>query len=145
LEPRNEIQREISRRIDSFVNEITELARQHALDTLAAALETRGGLTGARAGAGSTGRRRGGKRSSGEIQREAARLFSFIQGNPGQRMEEIGKGIGTSTKELTLPIKKLLSDGRVTSEGQKRATRYFASENGAAAPRKRRGRPRKKS
>lgn len=145
MEPRNEIQREISRRIDSFVNEITELARQHALDTLAAALETRGGMTGGRAGAGAASRRRGGKRSSDEIQREADRLFSFIQGNPGHRMEEIGKGIGTSTKELTLPIKKLLSDGRVTSEGQKRATRYFASENGAAAPRKRRGRPRKKS
>ena len=50
---------------------------------------------------------------------------NHIKSNPGQGVEQIAKALGTSTKELTLPIRKLLGDKKITSKGQKRATRYF--------------------
>jgi hypothetical protein len=40
-------------------------------------------------------------------------------------MEAIGKALGKPTRELNLPIKKLLSAKRIRSEGHKRATEYF--------------------
>ena len=40
-------------------------------------------------------------------------------------IEEIAKALATTTKELTLPIKKLLSDKRISSRGTRRATKYF--------------------
>jgi len=40
-------------------------------------------------------------------------------------MEAISKALGTTTSDLTLPVKKLLAAKRVRFEGVKRATRYF--------------------
>ena len=40
-------------------------------------------------------------------------------------MEAIGKALGTPTKELNLPVKKLLSAKRIRTKGEKRATEYF--------------------
>ncbi|MFO0759505.1 MAG: hypothetical protein U0359_23640 [Byssovorax sp.] len=51
-------------------------------------------------------------------------VFNHIKSNPNQGVEQIAKALGTSTKELTLPIRKLLADKKITSKGQKRATRY---------------------
>jgi hypothetical protein len=136
VEPRTDIQREITRRIEAFVGEITELARRHALDTLSSALADRGGRSAPR-----PARRRG---AAAEIRRETERLFSFIQNNPGQRMEEIARGVGVTTKDLALPVKKLLGDSKVTTEGQKRATRYFPSTNGEARGKRRGGRGKKR-
>ena len=135
MEPRNNFQNQISERVQAFVAEITELARQHALTTLAAALDTQ------LPGLAFNGRRRSGKRSSSEIRAEAERLLGYIQDHPGQRMEDIAKETGITTKDLSLPIKKLLGESKVTTEGQKRATRYFPA---GAYSRKRRPGARKK-
>ena len=40
---------------------------------------------------------------------------------------EIARFEGNSTKELTLPVKKLLNDKKISSKGEKRATRYYAA------------------
>jgi hypothetical protein len=40
-------------------------------------------------------------------------------------MEAIGKALGVPTRELNLPIKKLLAAKRVKTQGHKRATEYF--------------------
>ena len=156
----SDIQHEINNRIDAFVTDITDLAKKAAYETLSSALET--GLTGM-AGDGrrlpkltttsgtAPRRRKGGKRSPDEIAETADALFEYIRLNPGQRMEAIAKAMGSSTKDLTLPIKKLLSTNKVIVEGQKRATSYYpAPANGSSATSsktsraKRRGR-RKKS
>jgi predicted transcriptional regulator len=52
-------------------------------------------------------------------------LLAAIKSGPGQRMEEIAKGLGTSTSELTLPAKKLLADKKIKTKGERRATKYF--------------------
>ena len=67
----------------------------------------------------------GEKRPPGELAKLTDKLGDFIKSHPGQRMEAIGKALGTPTKELNLPIKKLLAAKKIRSEGQKRATEYF--------------------
>ena len=49
-----------------------------------------------------------------------------MKSNPGQRIEQIADGMGTSTKELNLPAKKLIAGKQLKTKGQKRATQYFS-------------------
>jgi hypothetical protein len=42
------------------------------------------------------------------------------------RIEQINKELGTSTRDLQLPIRKLIASGALKSKGEKRATTYFA-------------------
>ena len=72
-------------------------------------------------------RKAGQKRSPDEITKTTDKLLAYITKNSGQRIEEIAKGVGNSTKELTLPVKKLLTDKKISSKGEKRATRYYAA------------------
>jgi hypothetical protein len=69
----------------------------------------------------------GAKRPPAELAKLVDRLGEYIKANPGQRMEAIAKALGEPTKDLTLPVKKLLAAKRIRSEGQKRATEYFAA------------------
>lgn len=141
----SDIQQAINERIDAFVADITELAKKAALETLETGLS--GGaprVSAAKGLAGTTrGRRKGGKRSPDEIKEAATHLLDYIRDNPGQRMEAIAKAMGSTTKDLTLPIKKLLQQNMVRVEGQKRATSYYPSSGRSstrAASKKRRGR-----
>jgi hypothetical protein len=52
-------------------------------------------------------------------------LLSAIKATPGQRMEQIAKGLKSSTQELALPAKKLIADKKVKTKGERRATKYF--------------------
>ncbi len=70
-------------------------------------------------------RRAGEKRSPQILAQVTEQVFNHIKSNAGQGVEQIAKALGTTTKELTLPIRKLLADKKITSKGQKRATRYF--------------------
>lgn len=129
----------IAQRVQAFVTEIAELARQQALETLSAALAAggRGRATRGRNGTAPVrvarrGRDAGGnRRSPEEIDRASQALLSEIQSNPGLRVEQIGRALGAATKDLSLPLKKLLSQRMVRSEGQRRATRYFPAGAGS--------------
>ena len=67
----------------------------------------------------------GEKRPPAELAKLVEKLHDFIKGHPGQRMEAIGKALGTPTKDLILPVKKLLAAKKIRVKGQKRATEYF--------------------
>jgi len=54
------------------------------------------------------------------------KLHGYIAKNPGQRIEQIAASLDISTKELNLPAKKLISEKKLSTKGQKRATTYFA-------------------
>lgn len=134
----SQIQQEINQRIEGFVSEITELARKAAYETLSSALahgmhdqigSRHVGLSAPPA----LRYRRGGKRSGNEIAAAAEALLQYIREQPGQRMELIAKAMGTSTKDLTLPIKKLLQAKKIRVEGQKRATTYHPVSGDAGA------------
>jgi hypothetical protein len=67
---------------------------------------------------------KGAKRSAALIAKTTADLLAEITAHPGLRIEQIAKAMKTSTRELTLPAKKLLGQGKVKSTGVKRATTY---------------------
>jgi hypothetical protein len=69
----------------------------------------------------------GEKRPPAELAKLTEKLGDYIKAHPGLRMEAIGKALGAPTRELNLPIKKLLAAKKIRSEGHKRATEYFPS------------------
>ena len=150
------LQIQVNARVEAFVAEITELARAAAYQTLSSALEG-GQLVSGRGATTLLRGRRGGKRTGDEIAQMADAFLSHVIANPGQRMEHIARELGLPTPELTLPVKKLLAEGKLRVEGQKRATEYYPADNSGSAKTTRaakgtgvkgkrgRGRPKKKA
>lgn len=122
----SDFQTEMNRVVQGFVAQITELARRAAVDTLETALghKRAGAPLSLRGG----GRGRGAKRSQAELDKLAESFHSFVAKHPGMRIEQINKQLGTSTRDLALPIRKLISDGAIKTKGEKRSTTYFAGE-----------------
>jgi hypothetical protein len=135
----SDFQTEMNRVVQGFVSQITELARRAAIDTLESAFGARSGRSAPAAAAvvasfGRVGRPRGGrgaKRSSADLEALSQRFASFVKANPGMRIEQINKELGTTTKDLALPIRKLISEGVISAKGQKRSTTYFAGKKKA--------------
>lgn len=74
----------------------------------------------------SSKRKAGEKRSPQLLAQITEQVYNYIKSNSNQGVEQMAKALNTSTKELTLPIRKLLADKKIGSKGQKRATRYFS-------------------
>jgi hypothetical protein len=134
----NPVSDQIRSRVEEFVDELSSLIRQSAMDTVAQVLgggagdgrrgrRGAGAARGAGAGAEARGRARakGAKRSQDELERLTGRLLTYVKANAGQRIEQIAKGMSVSTRELNLPAKKLLANKSIRTKGQKRATQYF--------------------
>lgn len=135
----SDFQNQMNRVVASFVEQVTELARRAAMDTLEAALSGRqGGRRPAATADAAPGRvrGRGAKRSPDELDKLAERFQVFVKENPGLRIEQINKQLGTTTKDLALPIRKLLAEGAIHAKGQKRSTTYFAGGGGGGGGRK---------
>ena len=125
----SDFQTEMNRVVTDFVAQITELARAAARDMIDEALGKGGRGLGSSFGRGRIGRGgRGAKRTSDELDKLADQFHAFVLKHPGLRIEQINKQLGTTTKDLALPIRKLISDGELKTKGAKRSTAYFASE-----------------
>ncbi len=124
--------------LDSFVEDISNLIQQAALESVEQALAGASVIPGRRGGRGAgravatsfvalgRGRKKGAKRTAEELEQLIKKLHGYIAKNPGQRIEQIAQGLDITTKELNLPAKKLISDKKLSTKGQKRATTYFA-------------------
>jgi hypothetical protein len=130
----SDFEREMNQAVQGFVEQIAELARRAALDTIESAFGGRPGHAG-RSGIAAASMiasvapaRRGGrgaKRTAEDLEALSNKFASFVKANPGLRIEQINKELGTTTKELALPIRKLISERRITAKGNKRSTMYF--------------------
>lgn len=122
-------QAEVQKLVDDFVLQLTEIWRRQAVESLTG---MGGGGRGRAAGGGglSLGRSRGrgAKRTAEELEQLADSFVDFVTKNPGLRIEQINKQLGTTTKDLALPIRKLLAEGVVKAKGKKRSTAYFPGE-----------------
>src|SRR5215475_9090557 len=130
----SDFQNEMNRTVQSFVAHITQLAHRAAIDTLESAFTGRSGRSNGRpvavaltAVAGTRGRARGrgAKRSPEDLEALSEKFASFVKTHPGLRIEQINKELGTTTKDLALPIRKLIAEGQITAKGKKRSTTYF--------------------
>jgi DNA-binding NtrC family response regulator len=133
------LEKQIRKSIDAFVEELNALVRQAAVDAVKDALGA--DAAPARRSAGRTSipgspvaspprrprRGRRVKRSPRALARLQATLLDEIARNPGQRIEGIGRKLGVPTKDLNLPIKKLLTDNKIKKRGEKRATEYYVN------------------
>lgn len=141
------IDSELRSRIDAFVEELTSLVKQAALESVSAALGSgavaakRGpgrpkGSTAAPKAAPAARRGRPGKRTPEEVAKMGETVAEYVKANPGQGVEGIGKALGLATKELQLPILRLLETKAITSKGQRRGTKYFPGNGKAKASKK---------
>jgi len=124
--------------LDAFVTDLSSLIQEAALESVEQALAEASTIPG-RSGRGararealssfvslSANRKKGAKRTPEELEQLIKKLHGYIAKNPGQRIEQIAQGLDISTKELNLPAKKLISEKKLATKGQKRATTYFA-------------------
>lgn len=73
----------------------------------------------------STPSARGEKRDPDELAKLAAKVRNFVTDNEeGVSVTQIRQALNMTTKELTLPIKKLVKDGVLRTKGEKRGTTY---------------------
>src|SRR5262249_41918483 len=119
-------QHEMNQVVDVFVAQITELARREALSTLEATFASHGAgratTVAMPPGAAPVGRPRGGrgaKRRPEDLEALCNQFATFVKSHPGLRIEQINKELGTTTKDLALPIRKLIAEGKITAKGQK--------------------------
>ena len=132
------VEKQIRASIDSFVSELNALVRQAAVDAVKEALGANSETPRRNAGRISKAaavdskargrvarRRRRLKRSPRILAKLEHTLLSEISKNPGQRIESIGKKLGVPTKDLNLPIKKLIEAKKIKKRGEKRATEYL--------------------
>ncbi len=139
----SDFQNEMNHAVQGFVAQIAELARRAALDTLESAFgggrSSRDGgarppIAIAAGGMARAGRPRGGrgaKRTAEDIEVLSEKFAAFVKASPGLRIEQINKELGTTTKDLALPIRKLIADGKIAAKGQKRSTTYFPGKRAA--------------
>lgn len=135
--PRTNIDSELRARVESFVADLSEIIRRSALESVREALGAEGAApvraarrvarTAKAAGAPRKSARGGRvRRSSADLERLSADFLSYVKAHSGERLEQIGIGMGVPTKELKRPVQLLLEAGQVRTEGQRRGTRYFA-------------------
>ncbi|HEX3475121.1 MAG TPA: hypothetical protein VHT91_08770 [Kofleriaceae bacterium] len=133
--------RKIQALIDSFVADLGELAKQIALEQLKTAFGSvklaplpppssySSKASSAPSGSsGSAAARRGrGRRAQHEIEALRNKLLTVISDNPGCRAEDINSALGTRTPQIAQPLRRLVADRLVRTEGARRGTRYFAT------------------
>jgi hypothetical protein len=155
-----DFQKQVSHLVEVFVAQITAVARDAAVNTLNAAIDAANrALQGTRVPGAATpratpgtrvvaplprsARPKGAKRPQAELAVLQAHLADFIRLNPGLRVEELNRKMGTTTKDVANPLRKLIAEGVVRTEGEKRSTQYFATDAvvrgsaAAVAPRRR--------
>jgi len=152
MTPPNNLDSEIRARVDSFVNDLSHFVRVAAVEAVRGALgdgsaapRRRGrprkaapalGRV-ARVAAPVAGRRRPGRpgrRSPEAVGKTMDQVRAHVRAKPGQRLEEMSRELGVPTRDLKLPVSKLLEAGELRTEGQKRGTRYFAARGTASRP-----------
>jgi len=150
------VESEIRSRLESFVQDLAGLIRASAMELVSEALGERKNSRRPRreakrvtTAASSQRRSKGAKRDPRVLAALTEKLGAFIKKTPGLRIEQIGKAFGTPTKELALPMKKLIEAKKISTRGHKRATAYFPrgehSEKRRPKPTKARKNPTRKA
>lgn len=67
------------------------------------------------------------KRTDEELKIQSLQILRAVgESTSGWTIEELGNRLEVNTAQLTLPMRRLLTDKTVTKKGKYRATRYYA-------------------
>jgi len=133
--PQSTLDQQIQNHIQTFVEELTLLVKRAAVQSVAEALNDGGSVRRgpgrprgprARSASAPASRKKGAKRDPRFLAALTDKLFAYVKGHPGQRIEQIAGGMSTATRELALPAKKLIALKKIRTTGTRRATKYFA-------------------
>jgi hypothetical protein len=122
------VEDQIRTRIEEFVDELTRLVRESALSAFEQALGT------ARPAANAAKRKPPARAASappaggGRGRASAASIVERVSAEPGLRVDELAKGLGTTSATLQPLVRQLLQTGDLRTEGQRRGTRYFPGD-----------------
>lgn len=121
----------IEKLVNNFVDQLQTFWRQELITALGGNVgnvgnvgKLKNGDLSSSSGGGVVRNSHGVKRTPEDLEQLADRLVDFVKTNPGLRIEQINKQLGTTTKELALPIRKLIAEGRLRADGHKRSTTY---------------------
>ena|SRR5665647_638154 len=125
-------QRRIEALSREYVERLQEIARDELLHVLGGQGRGRASTSSRskKLAANGAGRARGAKRDTSELDKLGEKFLSFVSKHPGLRIEQINAELGTGTKNLALPIKKLLAAKAVRTTGTRRATKYYLASSG---------------
>lgn len=73
----------------------------------------------------SANRKKGEKRTRAQLEAVKKALADYIAKHAGERIEQIGKGLGIPTKDLSRPARQLIDAKLIKTTGAKRATKYY--------------------
>jgi hypothetical protein len=118
--PAMDVEKKLRDCVDTFVADLDLLMRRAALEALEETFGNNGPLVTGR------GARPGAKRSPAQLEELQDQLLETITVNPGLRIEALSEVMEVPSRDLTLPIKKLLAARKIKKKGQKRATAYYA-------------------
>lgn len=116
------IQRELQESVEDFGSDVTALLTRAVAEAVAEVLAGARVKKAASPRNAATRRPKSGRGSSYDVDK----LFVEVQRQGGRRMEQIAKSLRTSTKSLTLPMKKLIAAKKVKASGMARGTNYTA-------------------
>jgi hypothetical protein len=126
--------REIQALVDNFVADLSDLAKRIAIEQLKVAFGAGAKLAGTKLvptslarPASKPARASRARRDQREIEVLRGKLLAAITAQPGQRAEDISAGLGTRTVEIAQPLRRLVADRLVRTEGARRGTRYFTT------------------
>jgi hypothetical protein len=119
LDPHQEIQA----LVDNFVADLSELAKRLAIEQVKIAF---GDGSDGVAPASAPVRASRPRRDQREIEALRGKLLAAIAEQPGCRAEGLNAALGTTTPEIAQPLRRLVAEQRVRTEGTRRGTRYFA-------------------
>lgn len=150
-------QREIQALVDTFVADLSQLAKRIAIEQIKAAFEfgapslppysssassaplsapSTFALTSPGATAPAAKGRGRRARDNKDVEGLRDKLVAVITEQPGQRTEDLNAALGTETQQIAPVLRKLVAEQHVRTEGARRGTRYFvntAAEGGGAS------------
>ena len=129
--------REIQALVDNFVADLSELAKRIAITQLKTAFGAGAKLAGTKLGsvklpqlappAPKQSRENRAQRGQREIEALRDKLMAAIAEQPGRRAEDISAALDTKTAEIAQPLRRLVAERLVRTEGARRGTRYFSA------------------
>jgi len=123
-------------RIESFTADLANIVRAAALEAVTSALGApsapakRGAGRPVKSGTPSpivAPKRKGkrAKRTPEDVAKMGEAVVAYVAKNPGVSVEQIKMALGVETKDLQLPIVRMVAAKKLKTKGQKRGTRYF--------------------